>query len=82
MRANKTNIQVKAADKLWLSTNEAMKYLDCSARFLEQLREEGEITYSRYSKKSIWYLKSSIDRFLSKHIVGERPSGLLPASYV
>lgn len=80
MRQKKVG-QIQEVEKVWLNTEEAMKYLGCSPEFLKKIRDKGEVTYSQYGGKALWYLKASIDQFLSKHIVGERPASLMPRSY-
>lgn len=78
MRAK--TIQIKEVEKEYLSTREAMKLLDCSADLLEKLRNEGEIACVRYGAKAIWYVKSSIDQFMRRHLVGNW-SGLIKETY-
>ncbi|MBR3626781.1 MAG: helix-turn-helix domain-containing protein [Bacteroidaceae bacterium] len=80
MRQKKAG-QIQEVEKLWLTTEEVMKYLGCSPDFLKKIREKGEVTYAQYGSKAVWYLKASIDQFLSKHIVGERPASLMPSTY-
>lgn len=69
-RLPKAPMQVQPVQKRWLNKEEAMKYLGCSADFLQTLREEAQITFARYGSKMYWYELSSLDRFLQKHIAG------------
>lgn len=61
-RLRKTG-KVEAVQKAWLSKDEAMAYLGVSADFLRKLRQEGQLSYSRYDNM-IWYQLESINTFL------------------
>lgn len=57
--------------KRWLSGAEACAYLDCSLDFLEKLRRDAEVSFSRYGRK-IWYSVASLDSFVDRHVQFER----------
>ncbi len=58
---------VTEVEKIWLSTNEVIKYLGIGKDYLDRLREEGKIPYYKPTgKKPIFYKKSEIDRFIAK----------------
>ena len=59
--------QVVAAPKRWLSTEEVMKYLDCSADFVERIRES-PIVVVKVGKKYLHEI-GSIDKFLLRNRV-------------
>lgn len=63
-------VQVEPVPKKWLNKEEAKKYLGCTDKFLQTLRNEAQITFARYGSKMYWYELSSLDRFLQKHIEG------------
>lgn len=56
--------KVEPVHKTWLSQAEAKAYLGCSDEFLQRMRDEARVTFSRYGGKMIWYELASIDRFL------------------
>lgn len=60
--------KVEPIQKLWLSKNEAMAYLGCSADFLQTLRDNAQVSFSRVGKM-IWYDIRSIDRMLERNRV-------------
>lgn len=60
--------KVEPIQKMWLSKNEAMAYLDCSADYLQDLRNSAQISFSQVGKM-IWYDLKSINRFLEKNRV-------------
>ena len=60
--------KVEPVQKTWLSTRETMAYLDCSDNFLQKLRDEAMISFSRIGNKYFYDLKS-IDRLLIKNKV-------------
>lgn len=62
--AKKTG-QVVAVEKTWLSKEEAKKYLGCSERFLQTLRDNSLVTFKRFGHKMYWYELASIERFLN-----------------
>lgn len=53
-------------EKVFLSTSEVMKYLDCSEDFIRELRDKALISFFRFGENKIWYEKSSIDKFIQK----------------
>lgn len=63
-RPKKTG-QVVTVEKTWLSKEEAKKYLGCSERFLQTLRENALVTFKKYGNKMYWYELASIERFLN-----------------
>lgn len=68
--ANKKNIgKVEPIPKKWLNREEAAAYLGCSFDFLEQLRNNAEISFARYGARMFWYELQSIDRFLARNKV-------------
>lgn len=61
--------KVEPVAKLWLSAKEAMAYLGCSDKLLEKLRNDAEISFSQYNKRTIWYELRSLDRFIERNRV-------------
>ena len=57
---------VARVEKLWLSTREAMAYLDCSRDFLETLRTYPELNVYKLGR-SVYYEKASIDMLMRKN---------------
>lgn len=45
--------KVEPVNKLWLSAKEAMAYLGCSDKLLEKLRNNAEISFSKYNNRTI-----------------------------
>ncbi len=70
--------KVEPVNKLWLSAKEAMAYLGCSDKLLEKLRNNAEISFSQYNKRTIWYDLKSIERFIERNRVVR--TTLLPLS--
>lgn len=61
--------KVESVTKKWLSTAEVCSYLGgCSRDFVEALRENAEITFSKVGKMYFHEL-ASIDRMLEKNKV-------------
>lgn len=56
-------------EKRWLSTKDACAYLGISRDTLRDLRDSGQLTFSRVGQKLTWYSLESIDRMLNKGIV-------------
>lgn len=52
-------------NKIWLTKKEAMTYLGCGENYLQKLRDNAEVSFSR-DGKMIWYDLESIDRFLRR----------------
>jgi excisionase family DNA binding protein len=53
-----------------LDGNEAAQYLKVSKRFLQLLRDKGEIVF--YQKNlTIWYKRADLDKWLNAHKVGK-----------
>lgn len=52
-------------NKTWLTKKETMTYLGCSEDYLQKLRDNAEVSFSR-DGKMIWYDLESIDRFLRR----------------
>jgi excisionase family DNA binding protein len=66
MRAKHT---VEPIKKKWLTTQEACEYLGgCSRDFLENLRENAEITFAQVGRMYFHEL-ASIDRMFERHKV-------------
>lgn len=61
--------KVEPIQKKWLSASEAMTYLGCSRKLLMKLRNEGEISFSVYGGKTIWYDLASLDKFIERNKV-------------
>lgn len=61
--------KVKLVQKTWLSAKEAMAYLGCSMDLLEKLRDNAEISFSKYNNRTIWYDLKSIERFIERNRV-------------
>lgn len=55
--------------KTWLSAQEACAYLGIKRDMLKRIRESGEVTFSRFGSKTIWYELASIDRFLQRNVI-------------
>lgn len=45
--------KVEPVQKIWLSAKEAMAYLGCSMDLLEKLRNNAEISFSKYNNRTI-----------------------------
>lgn len=58
--------KVEPVHKTWLSAREARAYLDCSDDFLQMLRDEARVSFSRVGGKYFYNLES-IDRLLIKN---------------
>lgn len=67
MPRRKTDIHIESIPKKVLSTREACAYLDCSNEFLEELRNNALVSFSRYKRNKFWYDLASLDRFIEKH---------------
>lgn len=61
----------KAAQKPWLTTEEAMEYMQCSRRHLQYLRDSKQIPHSQ-SGRTIRYHIDDIDDFLNRHRIKSR----------
>lgn len=55
-------------EKVWLSTQELCRYLDCSSDFIKSLRNEGVIPFSRI-RNTFFYEKSKIDNVIKQHAI-------------
>ncbi len=60
--------RIKEVEKVWLSSREVRAYLDCSDDYLQKLRDEASISFSRIGNK-YWYDLRSIDLLIRKNIV-------------
>lgn len=69
MGRSKNTGKVEPVNKLWLSAKEAMEYLGCGEKLLEKLRNNAEISFSKYDRRTIWYELRSIERFIEKNRV-------------
>jgi hypothetical protein len=58
--------KIEPITKTWLSAREARAYLDCSDDFLQTLRDEARVSFSRVGGKYFYNLES-IDRLLIKN---------------
>lgn len=61
-----TTGKVEEIKKIWLSKDEAMAYLGCSDKFLQNLRNKAEVKFAKYGKM-IWYDLKSIERFVNRN---------------
>ena len=61
--------KVEPVQKIWLSAKEAMAYLGGSMDLLEKLRNNAEISFSKYNNRTIWYDLKSIERFIERNRV-------------
>ena len=59
---------VRKVDKIWLSNDEAQKYLGMSKDFLYNLRSEGLLHYYKL-RGAVFYKKADIDRLVERHKV-------------
>lgn len=69
MGRSKNTGKVEPVNKLWLSAKEAMVYLGCGEKLLEKLRNNAEISFSKYDRRTIWYELRSLERFIEKNRV-------------
>ncbi len=60
--------KINPVEKVWLSSREVRAYLDCSDDYLQKLRDEASISFSRIGNK-YWYDLRSIDLLIRKNIV-------------
>lgn len=67
--SKKRKATVAQVEKRWLSTKDACAYLGISRDTLRDLRDSGQLTFSRVGQKLTWYSLESIDRMLNKGIV-------------
>ena len=57
---------VNKVEKIWLSTDEVLKYLGVGKDFLDRLREQDLIPYCKPAgKRAIFYNKAEIDKFVA-----------------
>lgn len=66
-RINKT-LKVEPVPKKWLSKSEAQAYLGVSEAYLQKLRDGAHVAFSQ-DGKTVWYLLSSLDKWVEKNIV-------------
>lgn len=59
--------KVEPVKKIWLNASEAKAYLGCSDDFLQKLRDEALIKFSRFGNKMYWYEIESINKFLENN---------------
>ena len=59
----KTLAQVSPAPKRWLSTDELMKYLDCSRELIEHIRESPMVVVCKIGAKYLYEI-NSIDKYI------------------
>ena len=67
--SKKRKATVAQVEKRWLSTKDACAYLGISRDTLRDLRDSGQLTFSRVVQKLTWYSLESIDRMLNNGIV-------------
>lgn len=60
--------RIKEVEKVWLSSREVKAYLDCSDDYVQKLRDEARISFSRIGNK-YWYDLRSIDLLIRKNKV-------------
>ena len=65
--ARKT-LPIRELEKVWITTEEACNLMDCSRGFLEDLRDEAEVSWARVAGK-IYYEVASIHRMFERHRV-------------
>lgn len=68
MGRTRLQTKVETVQKIVLNKQEAMVYLGVGEDYLEKLRNENEVVFSR-KDRMIWYDLESINRFLRKHRV-------------
>lgn len=68
MGRTRLQTKVETVQKIVLSKQEAMAYLGVGEDYLEKLRNENEVVFSR-KDRMIWYELESINRFLRRHRV-------------
>ncbi|MEG1861214.1 MAG: helix-turn-helix domain-containing protein [Bacteroidaceae bacterium] len=56
---------VQDVPKTWLSASEAKKFLGCSDKYLQKLRDNAKVSFAR-DGKMIFYNLHSIELFLNK----------------
>jgi excisionase family DNA binding protein len=61
----------EASKKEWLTTDDVMKYLRCSRRHVQHLRDTHQITYSQ-NGRTIRYHIDDVDEFLNRGRVPRR----------
>lgn len=59
---------IEPVKKVWLTTDEAKKYLGCSDDTLQKLRDNALISFSQYDGM-FWHKIESIDGFLERNKV-------------
>lgn len=69
MPKQRTIGKIEPVQKKWLSSSEAKSYLDCSDEFLQKLRDNALISFSRFGRNMFWYDLASIDKFLQRNKV-------------
>lgn len=57
--------KIETVPKIWLSKDEAKAYLGCGDDYLDKLREDAKVSFSK-DGKMIWYDLNSINKFLNK----------------
>lgn len=60
--------KVQPIQKTWLSARETRAYLDCSDDFLQNLRDEAKVSFSRVRGKFYYELRS-LERLIEKNKV-------------
>ena len=73
MKKVQTHIVVKEIDKPWLSNKEAIKYVGMSADFLERMRNEGQLPFSKIDGRAIFYKRRDLDDLMERHMVYRYP---------
>lgn len=65
MREEMPEVIHKANRKQWLTTDDAMEFLQCSRRHLQYLRDTQQLTYTK-NGRTIHYNVDDIEEFLNK----------------
>lgn len=61
-------LPIKELERVWITNNEACELLQCSRDFLESLRENAEIAFSRIGGRC-YYELASIYKMFERHKV-------------
>ena len=67
--AKRIEARVEPVPRKWLSRMEAKNLLGCSDKFLQTLRDEGQVRFAKYRNKMYWYDLQSVERFLERNRV-------------
>ena len=67
-KANINYGKVQPVNKIWLSREEAMRFLGCADDYLRKVRESGQVSFCR-DGRMIWYNVNSLQRYIENHKV-------------